>query len=94
MNDKQLYKPFPSNKGNSKYSVYVMKNGKIRLIHFGNKKYEHFHDKIGYYSKLNHGDKKRRDNYRKRHKAILKKDGKPAYLDKNQPSYWAYNYLW
>ena len=34
MNDKPLYKPFKSKAKNKKYSVYVMKGGKKRLIHF------------------------------------------------------------
>ena len=35
MDDKPLYKPFPSKAKNKKFSVYVMKDGKKRLIHFG-----------------------------------------------------------
>ena len=35
MVDKVLYKPFKSSAKNKKYSVYVLKNGKKRLIHFG-----------------------------------------------------------
>jgi hypothetical protein len=70
-----------STKQNYKYFV-VYKN---RTIHFGNKNYEDY---------TFHKNKDRRDNYRARHKAILKKDGTPAYLDKNQPAYWSYWILW
>lgn len=93
----ELYKPFYDSKitpKNKKYSVYVLQNGKPRIIHFGARRYEHYKDKIGRYSSLDHLDNKRRHNYRKRHEAIKLKNGKPAYKDKNQPAYWAYNYLW
>ena len=41
-----------------------------------------------------HGDKRRRDNYRNRHKGVKLTSGKPAYLDKRQPAYWSYWILW
>ena len=45
----ELYKPFKSKAKNKKYSVYV-KGGK--LIHFGDKRYGQYKDKIGLYSHL------------------------------------------
>ena len=57
-----------------KYSVYVLKDGKRRLIHFGDTRYQHFKDRIGHYSHLDHNDKKRRENYYKRHKEKNIKD--------------------
>lgn len=62
---------------------YVIYKGKI--IHFGAEGYSDF---------LEHKDKERRDRYRKRHAAILKKDGTPAYKDKFSPAYWSYFVLW
>ena len=47
----ELYKPFKSKAKNKKYSVYV-KGGK--LIHFGDKRYGQYKDKIGLYSHLDH----------------------------------------
>lgn len=41
-----------------------------------------------------HGDKRRRDSYRKRHRAIKLISGRPAYLDKKSPSFWSWNLLW
>ena len=52
----ELYKPFKSKAKNKKYSVYV-KGGK--LIHFGDKRYGQYKDKIGLYSHLDHNDKKK-----------------------------------
>jgi hypothetical protein len=92
--DKELYKPFKSNAKNKKYSVYVKENNKPKLIHFGDKRYEHFKDKIGEYKTLDHGDKERRDNYLKRAKGIKDKQGKLTYKDKNSANYWAVNFLW
>lgn len=85
MNDKPLYKPFKSKAKNKKYSVYVMKGEKKRLIHFGDSRYEQFKDKIGYFSHLDHGDKKRKKNYYSRH-------GETD--DKNTAKYWSHKILW
>lgn len=78
-----------------KYKYYVISPLGYK-IHFGHKDYQHYKDKtgLGIYSYLDHKDKKRRDLYRKRHSKILTKDGKPAYLDKEQPSFYSWHYLW
>ena len=65
-----------------------------RHVNFGDKRYQHYHDKIGLYSNLDHNDKQRRANYRKRHSAIRKKDGKRAVDVKYSPAWFAYRYLW
>tara|TARA_R110001592_G_scaffold59766_6_gene181471 strand:- start:65 stop:331 length:267 start_codon:yes stop_codon:yes gene_type:complete len=85
MDKKPLYKPFKSNSKNKKYGVYVMKNDKKKLIHFGDSRYGQYRDTIGEYSSLNHMDTKRRDNYYKRH-------GKTT--DKNTAKYWSHKILW
>jgi hypothetical protein len=84
--DKTLYKPFKyTGKANKKYSVYVIKDGKKKLIHFGDARHQQFKDKLGAYSNLDHGDKKRKDNYYSRH-------GKTN--DKNTSLYWSSRTLW
>lgn len=82
-----------STRKNKKYSVITPKG---KVVHFGDTRYQHYKDSTGLnlYSNLDHNDKKRRDNYRTRHKAILTKEGKPAYLDKEQPSFYSYFFLW
>ena len=81
----KLYKPFPSKKAGKKYSVYVKsEKGNPKLIHFGDRKYQHYRDKLGHYSHLNHNDKQRRANYYSRHG--------PA-TDKNTPKYWSHKIL-
>ena len=85
MENKTLYKPFKSTAKNKKYSVYVMKNGKKRLIHFGDSRYGQFKDKLGHYKHLDHGDQKRKKNYYARH-------GKAT--DKNTAKYWSHLVLW
>ena len=84
-----LYKPFPTPKKHpKKYGVYVKsKSGGIKVIYFGDKKYQHYYDKGKYYSYLNHLDKNRRRLYRIRHK-------KDNIRDKNMPGYWSWYYLW
>lgn len=83
----KLYKPFPY-KGNGvfKYSVYVSnENGKPKLIHFGDKRYEDF---------TQHKDKKRRQSYMARAKGITDKKGNKTWTDKNTKNYWSVHYLW
>ena len=53
---KELYKPFVSSAKNKKYSVYVQRDGRRRLIHFGDSRYGQFHDKLGHYSSNDHND--------------------------------------
>ena len=81
----ELYKPFKATVKNKKYSVWVMKEGKKKLIHFGEKGYKQYHDKLGHYSHLDHNDKKRRDLYYKRHGASN---------DKSSSKYYSHKYLW
>ena len=70
---------------NKKYSVYVLKNGKPTLKHFGDSRHGQFRDVLGNYSHLDHGDVKRRQAYYARHG--------PA-LDKNTAKYWSHKILW
>lgn len=92
--DKPLYKPFKSSKKGKKYSVYVMKDGKKRLIHFGDSSMQQFKDKLGSYSHLNHGDAKRRASYLARAKGIRNKAGELTWKDKNSANYYSVKYLW
>mgnify|MGYP001475116861 CR=1 FL=1 len=86
MKEKKLYKPFVSNAKNKKYSVYVKgQNGKPRLIHFGDKRYGQYKDKLGHYKSLDHKDKQRRINYYNRHGIARSKD---------TAKYWSHKILW
>ena len=87
MNQKALYKPFPSAKQGKKYSVYVKsKQGKRKLIHFGSKGMDDWRSGTT--------TKQQRASYRARASGIKKKDGTQAIKDKNSPAYWSYHYLW
>ena len=90
----QLYKPFKSKAKNKKYSVYVMRDNKKKLIHFGDIRYKHFKDKLGEFSYLDHNDKNRRKKYLSRAKGIRNKKGELTYKDKNYANYYAVKYLW
>jgi hypothetical protein len=63
-------------------------------IDFGARGYQHYHDKIGYYAKWNHGDKERRRRYRLRHGAIINKDGTRSVSVKKSAAYLSWYYLW
>tara|TARA_R110000796_G_scaffold29472_8_gene79613 strand:+ start:165 stop:425 length:261 start_codon:yes stop_codon:yes gene_type:complete len=83
--DKPLYKPFRSTSKNKKYAVYVMRDGKVRKINFGDSRYGQYKDKLGEFSSLDHGDPKRRKAYFDRH-------GRTT--DKNTALYWSNKILW
>ena len=70
-----------STRKDKKWMVYY----KDKWIHFGAN---------GYSDYTIHRDKRRRDRYRRRHRNIMLKDGRPAYTVKTQPAYWAYHLLW
>jgi hypothetical protein len=73
----------PSTRKNKKYDAY--KDGKY-LASFGDIRYQHFFDKIGAYSYLNHYDEKRRQNYLKRHNKDL--------FNFNKAGFFSFYYLW
>lgn len=79
----ELYKPVKSTRKFKKYMVKTP-NG---IIHFGDTRYEHFKDKIGLYSSLDHNDPERRELYYKRH-------GERNITDKNRAKYWSHKILW
>lgn len=89
--NKYLYEPFydknitPVNK---KYSVMVKStSGNLKIIHFGDSRYQQYHDQIGRYQHLDHFDRERRKRYRQRHI-------KDNINNKNTPGYWSWWYLW
>ena len=74
--------------GKYEYEKSPVKNKKLRTvvngktIDFGDTRYQHFKDKTGLYKNLDHGDKKRRDNYLSR--TSNQKDGN-GNLTKDNP---------
>jgi hypothetical protein len=90
-----LYKPFKSTRKHKKYDIYVLdNNNKKKKISFGDTKYQHYFDKLGKYSHLNHNDKKRRESYRRRARGIKNYSGQLTFKLKHSPNYYAYKYLW
>lgn len=85
MESKTLYKPFKSSAKNKKFSVYVMKDGKKKLIHFGDTRYQDY---------LQHKDEIRRKSYLARAKGIKNKKGEFTWKDKNSANYYSVRYLW
>ena len=59
--DPENYKLFNYEIGTGDHKYFAIlenkKTKKIKKIPFGNKKYQHYHDKLGHYSNLNHSDK-------------------------------------
>ena len=82
----KLFCPFPSPKMNKKYAVLVADAaGKRTTIHFGDTRYQHYRDVLGYYKSLDHYDKKRRQNYYARHGPSD---------DITSPKFWSHRILW
>lgn len=80
------YKKFiikPSTRKHKKYDVFD-KEGK-KVLSFGDKRYQQYKDKIGYYKELDHNDKKRKELYYKRHN----KD-----YGKYSPDWFSKKFLW
>ena len=91
-----MYQPFVSSVKNKKYSVYVFKDGKRKLIHFGDTRYQHFKDSVKghHYKNLDHNDMERRRRYLQRALAIKDSQGRLTYKRLSSPNYWSVTYMW
>ena len=83
--DKPLYKPFKSKVKGKKGSVYVMKDGKKRLIHFGDSSMT---------DKRKGASKAQQKSYLARSAGIRNKEGKLTKNDKNSANYWSRRVNW
>lgn len=84
---------------NKKYRAYVDIGGvgNPKIVDFGSAYHKHYRDQtgLGLWSHFDHGDDKRRENYRKRHGKIMNKtEGKLAHKVKFSPSWFSWHYLW
>lgn len=74
-----------------KYTAIIRNKttGRKKKINFGASDMEQYKDStgLGLYSSKDHGDKKRRDNYRKRHKTYYSPDH-------YSPAFFSWKYLW
>lgn len=84
-NDKPLYKPVHSSKPGKKGMVYVKKDGKKRLIHFGDSSMT---------DKRKGASKAQQKSYLARSKGIRNKSGQLTYNDKNSANYWSRKVNW
>jgi len=83
--DKPLYKPFKSKVKGKKGSVYVMKDGKKRLIHFGDSSMT---------DKRKGASKAQQKSYLARSAGIRNKAGKLTKNDRNSANYWSRKVNW
>jgi hypothetical protein len=84
------YTYYKSSKPDKKLMVIV--DGK--KIHFGSSAMQHYKDRTGIWKSKDHGDSKRRENYKNRASGIKGKDGKLTYTDETKANYHAYHILW
>lgn len=83
--DKPLYKPVHSSNPKKKGMVYVMKDGKKRLIHFGD---------ASMTDKRKGASKSQQKSYLARSGGIRNKEGKLTKNDKNSANYWSRKINW
>lgn len=85
-----------SSRKHKKYHVSFTLNGKKHTLDFGDKRYEQYRDStpLNLYSHLNHGNKKRRENYLSRSAGIRDSSGKLTKNNPLSPNYWSIRYLW
>jgi len=72
----------------------LMVRVKGKLIHFGDSSLQHFRDKTGIWSKLDHNDSKRRKNYLTRSAGIKNKMGQFTKDLPSSPNYHSRRILW
>lgn len=76
---------------NKKYDAFFVnkENGKIKKLSFGDKRYMHYRDStpLKIYKHLDHNDRKRRMNFKKRHSENINKG-------KYNSAWLANKYLW
>ncbi len=82
---KPLYKPMKSTRKGKKGMVYVMKDGKKRLIHFGDSSMT---------DKKKGASKAQQKSYLARSAGIRNKEGKLTKNDKNSANYWSRKVNW
>ena len=82
---KPLWKPVHSSRSGKKGMVYVMKDGKKRLIHFG---------AAGYTDKTKGASKAQQKSYLARSAGIRNKEGKLTKDDRNSANYWSRTVNW
>jgi len=73
-----------------KYVVYIKSDKLHNPVRFGDISMQHYKDKFKQYSDLDHGDKKRLQNFKSRFKAQYEK----VKSDTGSALYWSWNYLW
>tara|TARA_R110000824_G_scaffold202736_1_gene386932 strand:- start:485 stop:757 length:273 start_codon:yes stop_codon:yes gene_type:complete len=83
--NKPLYKPMKSTRAGKKGMVYVMKDGKKRLIHFGD-------SSMG--DKSLGASKARQKSYLARSAGITDKHGNKTASNKNSANYWSRKVNW
>lgn len=83
-------------KSNRKYKKYMVRTPKGKIVHFGDDRYQHYRDRtpLGLYSHMDHGDKKRRQNYLRRSAGIANAQGKLTANDPESANFYSRRYLW
>jgi hypothetical protein len=87
-NDWVLYGFEVSKRKNKKYDAIMLNkyDQSIKKIPFGDTRFQQYHDRLGHYKALDHKDKVRRLNYKRRHAKDI--------MNKYSSGWFAFYYLW
>ena len=86
----------PSSRKFKKYEIVVSYGDAQKSLHFGDKRYEQFHDRTpdGTYERQDHGDEDRRRSYLARSSKIRNKNGELTCNDPFSPNRYSILLLW
>ena len=89
-----MVKFFTKNAQNKKKYMVITPKGKT--VHFGHTDYQHYKDGtgLGLYSHMDHGDKRRQQDYLRRSAGIRNAQGKLTANDPESANYYARRFLW
>ena len=92
----KLIKLEKSSRKHSKYAITIQYKDQTRKVHYGDKRYQQFHDRtsLHLYDDLNHQDSKRRHNYLARSSKILNSSGDLTCNDPFSPNRYSIITLW
>lgn len=84
-----------SSRKDKKLQTVIWDGQKFHTVHFGDPKYQHFHDKTGLLDpNLNHGNEKQRESYLARSAEIRDQEGRQTHKNPLSANFHARRVLW
>ena len=77
-----------------KYTAKFTAGGRGRTVHFGDQRYQQYHDMLGKYRHMDHNDCRRWLSYQARHGGVQNAQGDAAIKQRLSASWFADKFLW